>query len=77
MVDDKRVSRSHASVQWRGGQFVLADTSTYGTWIYFGNQDKAVVLRRTECVLAGSGVLVPGCERTQEGAPQIRFSVKT
>lgn len=74
--DDKRVSRSHAVVQWRGSHFVLVDTSSFGTWVYLGDQPKALVLRRTECVLAGSGVIVLGCPRTEERAPLIRFSVK-
>ena len=77
VLDDPRVSRLHATVEWRGGQFVLADASSYGTWVYLGNQAEAVVLRRTECVLAGSGQIVPGCERTDDRAPLIAFTIKT
>ena len=76
-VNDPRVSRMHATLVWRGGQFVLTDASSFGTWVYLGNQAEAVVLRRTECVLAGSGLIVPGCERTDDKAPLIAFSVKT
>ncbi len=76
-INDPRVSRLHATVEWRGGQFVLADASSYGTWVYLGNQAEAVVLRRTECVLAGSGQIVPGCERTDDRAPLIAFTIKT
>lgn len=75
-INDQRVSRAHASVQWRGGLFVLVDTSSFGTWVYFGDQPEAVVLRRTECVLAGSGVFVLGCQRTEELAPLVRFLVR-
>ncbi len=73
-LNDPRVSRIHATVEWRGGQFVLSDASSYGTWVYFGNQHEAVVLRRTECFLVGSGQISAGCER-KEGSPLIIFSI--
>lgn len=76
-VNDPRVSRLHATLEWRGGQFVLADASSFGTWVYLGNQNEAVVLRRTECYLVGSGQIVLGCAREDENAPAISFSVKT
>lgn len=75
-LNDPRVSRMHASLEWRGGQFVLSDASSYGTWVYFGNQSEAVVLRRTECYLVGSGQISAGCER-QEGSPLISFSISS
>lgn len=76
-INDPRVSRMHATVEWRGGQFVLSDASSYGTWVYFGDQSQAVVLRRTECYLVGRGQMVLGCERHEEQAPMIEFSVKS
>ncbi len=76
-INDPRVSRVHATLAWRGGQFVLTDTSTYGTWVYMGNQLDAVVLRRTECYLVGSGQIVPGSVRGDNGAPLISFVIKT
>lgn len=75
-VNDPRVSRVHATLEWRGGNFVLTDASSYGTWVYLGNQSEAVVLRRTECYLVGSGQIVPGCERSDENAPLIGFSIR-
>ena len=75
-LNDPRVSRMHATLEWRGGQFVLSDASSYGTWVYFGNQSEAVVLRRTECYLVGSGEISAGCER-REGSPLIRFSISS
>ena len=76
-LNDQRVSRMHATLVWRGGQFVLTDASTYGTWVYMGNQVEAVVLRRTECYLVGSGQIVPGCSRDDETAPRIDFAIKS
>jgi adenylate cyclase len=75
-VNDPRVSRVHATVQWRGGQFVLSDASSFGTWVYMGNQSEPVVLRRTECYLVGEGVIALGCDRNAEEAPLVSFSVK-
>ena len=75
-LNDPRVSRMHATVECRGGQFVLTDASSYGTWVYLGGQVEAVVLRRTECYLVGTGQISAGCER-KEGAPLVIFSVRS
>jgi class 3 adenylate cyclase len=75
-VNDSRVSRIHATVEWRGGHFVLTDASSFGTWVYMGNQAEPVVLRRTECYLVGSGQMSLGCDRDSEDAPLVTFSVK-
>lgn len=75
-INDGRVSREHATLEWRGGHFVLGDTSSFGTWVYFGNQAEPVVLRRTECYLVGSGQIALGCEREAEAAPIVRFNVR-
>ena len=64
----------HATLEWRGGQFVLSDASSYGIWVYFGNQSEAVKLLRTVCYLVGSGQISAGCER-KEGSPLVSFLV--
>jgi adenylate cyclase len=74
-VNDSRVSRVHALFEWRGGHFVLTDASSFGTWVYFGNQPDPVVLRRTECYLVGHGQIALGCDRNAEAAPIASFSV--
>lgn len=75
-INDSRVSRLHATVEWRGGHFVLSDISSFGTWVYMGNQTEPLVLRRTECYLVGQGQIALGCERESEGAPTVAFSVR-
>jgi adenylate cyclase len=75
-LNDTRVSRIHATVEWRGGQFVLSDVSSFGTWVYLGNQTEPVVLRRTECYLVGQGQIALGCDRTADEAPLAQFSVR-
>jgi adenylate cyclase len=75
-LNDSRVSRVHATVEWRGGQFVLSDVSSFGTWVYMGNQTEPVVLRRTECYLVGQGQIALGCDRNAEEAPLASFAVR-
>jgi predicted component of type VI protein secretion system len=75
-VNDTRVSRVHATIEWRGGQYVLSDLSSFGTWVYMGNQAEPVVLRRTECYLVGQGEIALGCDRVSDAAPLVRFSIK-
>ena len=75
-LNDGRVSRVHATAQWRGGHFVLEDASSFGTWVYFGGQGEPVVLRRTECYLVGQGQITLGCEREAKDAPVIHFNVR-
>jgi adenylate cyclase len=75
-VSDPRVSRTHASVQVRGNQFVLTDASSYGTWVYAGGRNETIALRRTDCVLVGDDDISLGCERTVDQAAIVRFSVQ-
>lgn len=74
-VNDSRVSRLHATLEWRGGHYVLTDASSFGTWVYFGNQPEPVVLRRTGCYLVGQGQIALGCDRNAEAAPIASFAV--
>lgn len=75
-VNDGRVSRVHCTAGWKGGHFILEDASSFGTWVYFGNQAEPVVLRRTECYLVGQGRISLGCEREAEAAPVVEFNVR-
>ena len=74
-VLDPRVSRIHATISRRGGQIVLADASSFGTWVYFGNQTEAVALRRSECFLVGYGQISLGCKMDADKAPLVAFEV--
>jgi class 3 adenylate cyclase len=74
-VNDTRVSRLHATIEWRGGNYVLTDASSFGTWVYFGKQPEPMVLRRTECLLVGQGQIALGCDRNAEAAPLATFAV--
>ncbi len=75
--NDARVSRTHATVAWRGGQFVLGDVSSFGTWVYPAHQQEPIVLRRSECFLAGTGLIALGCDRHRDCPALLRFHVES
>jgi class 3 adenylate cyclase len=76
MVNDPRVSRTHARLEWRNGSVVLVDLSSYGSWIRFaGSKGGDVLLRREECVLHGSGELALGASFADPTVPTIQFKV--
>ncbi len=77
MVNDPRVSRIHARLEWRNGSVVFVDTSSYGSWIRFaGASGPDVLLRREECVLHGKGELALGASFSDASVPSICFEVR-
>lgn len=76
MVEDPRVSRTHARLEWRNGSVVVIDASSYGCWVRFGDDTgPGVLLRRQECVLHGKGQLALGGPFSDPSAPTVFFSV--
>jgi adenylate cyclase len=73
-VDDARVSRSHARVDWHGGSFQLSDLSYNGTYVRF-NDGEIVSLRRGSCTLHGSGTIGLGGTPTDPGSACVSFDV--
>jgi class 3 adenylate cyclase len=53
-VDDSRVSRSHARVDWHSGSFQLTDLSYNGTYVQFADGE-IVSLRRGSCTIGLGG----------------------
>ncbi len=51
-IDDNRVSRSHARIDWHGGTFQLIDLSYNGTYVRFDHDPELISLRRGACTLA-------------------------
>ncbi len=74
-IDDTRVSRSHARIDWHGGTFQLTDLSFNGTYVRFDNDAEIVALRRGTCTLHGSGSFGLGASLTDPTAPCVRFEV--
>ncbi|MBV5298952.1 MAG: FHA domain-containing protein [Rhodoferax sp.] len=75
LVNDARVSRTHARVDWRNGCVVLVDVSSYGSWIRFAGGGADLLLRREECVLHGRGEISLGTPFGDPSAPVVAFSV--
>jgi adenylate cyclase len=73
-VDDTRVSRSHARVDWHGGAFQLTDLSYNGTFVRF-NDGEIVSLRRGTCTLHGSGAIGLGGPPSDPAAAAVEFDV--
>ena len=73
-VDDTRVSRSHARVDWHGGSFQLTDLSYNGTYVRF-NDGEIVSLRRGSCTLHGSGTIGLGGSPSDPGSACVSFDV--
>ena len=74
-IDDPRVSRLHARIDWREGTFVLTDLSTFGTWVRFDGSEMPIQLRRDSCVLHGNGELSLSLPFSSEEAPRVAFHV--
>lgn len=75
-VNDPRVSRAHARLEWRNGSVVLIDVSTYGSWVRFnGAKGSDILLRREECVLHGAGELALGASFADATVPKVAFKI--
>lgn len=74
VVNDPRVSRIHARLEWRNGSIVFVDTSSYGSWVRFTNTSP-ILLRREECILHSTGELALGSSFSDENSPIINFAV--
>ena len=74
-IDDSRVSRSHARIDWHGGTFQLTDLSYNGTYVRFNNDEEMLSLRRGTCTLHGSGVIALGAPLSDTLAACVRFEV--
>jgi hypothetical protein len=73
VVSDPRVSRMHANIDIRSGNYVLEDVSSYGTWVRFGAGDNVIALRRQECLLHSDGEIAMGAPFSDFSAPTVRF----
>jgi hypothetical protein len=73
-VDDSRVSRSHARLDWHGGSFQLSDLSYNGTYVRFADGE-IVSLRRGNCLLHGKGAIGLGGSPADPTSACVRFEV--
>ena len=74
VINAKHVSRRHARIEFRSGEFVLVDESRNGTYVNTPMQE-GVHLRREEIVLTGSGVISLGAPIEADTAHLIHYSI--
>ena len=74
-IDDTRVSRSHARIDWHGGTFSLTDLSYNGTYVRFDHDPEIISLRRGTCTLHGSGVIGLGTSPVDITCPIVHFEI--
>ncbi|AKJ28630.1 adenylate/guanylate cyclase domain-containing protein [Caldimonas brevitalea] len=74
-IDDARVSRLHARIEWHGGNFHLSDQSSNGSYVQFNGRGEVIVLRRGVCMLHGSGVIGLGASPVDPKAACVHFEV--
>jgi adenylate cyclase len=75
IIDDTRVSRSHARIVWHGGTFQLTDLSYNGTYVRFDHDPEIIGLRRGNCTLHGSGTIGLGAPPSDPASPCVRFEI--
>jgi class 3 adenylate cyclase len=75
VVNDQRVSRRHARIEWIGGQCTLTDFSSNGTWVRFGKEATSVILKRDNCVLHGQGIIGLGSASEDFTTATVSFQV--
>ncbi|MDO9482497.1 MAG: adenylate/guanylate cyclase domain-containing protein [Hydrogenophaga sp.] len=73
VVNDPRVSRLHARIDSCSGNYVLKDTSSYGTWVRFEGHENTVALRRQECLLHSRGEIAMGAPFSDFNTPTVSF----
>jgi len=75
VVNDPRVSRTHARLDWRNGSVMFVDMSSYGSWVRFSGGGSDLLLRHEECALHGRGEIALGSSFADSSAPIVSFSV--
>jgi class 3 adenylate cyclase len=75
IVNDDRVSRAHARIEFRRGKFFLVDQSTNGTYVTQRGMAR-VLLRRDEMVLEDSGLIALYDEVENFSTDAIHYAVK-
>ncbi len=75
VVEDSRVSRSHARIVFRQDEFVLIDHSTNGTYVFIKGE-KGVNLKQRELLLQSSGIFGLGRKVAPDSPEAIHFNLK-
>jgi len=75
VLASSQVSRTHARIGWKDGNFVLVDQSANGTFVRIVGQETHI--RRQEMLLFGSGEICCGGRFDKPDTEVIRFRIET
>jgi len=75
VINDPRVSRLHASIDIRSGNYVLEDISSYGSWVRFEGAENAIALRRQECLVHSNCEIAMGAPFSDFSAPTVSLKL--
>jgi hypothetical protein len=72
VVRDQSVSRTHASIEYRRGKFVLIDRSTNGTFLQIRDEETMFV-HRDQIHLRREGIILLGQDGSESATEAIHF----
>ena len=75
VVPDGQVSRSHATIEYKRGRFILSDHSSRGTYVVSDDGADVVFLKRESTDLRGRGSIYIGRSHDDTAAVPIAFEV--
>jgi hypothetical protein len=76
VVPSTLASRVHARVYGRGGNFVIADQSSNGTYVMMDGNSREVTLRREEALLGERGYIGLGGPASKAGDHVLRYRLE-
>ena len=76
VVNSTKASRVHARIFERGGNFVIADQSSNGTYVAIDGNTREVTLRREEAVLGERGYIGLGSPTEGHGDHVLRYRLE-
>ncbi len=74
VIDDPRVSRFHATLEWHRGIVVLRDHSTNGSFVRHADETRAHFVRREVLRIRGAGELNFGAAAPLQRAVPLRMT---
>lgn len=76
VVSSARASRVHARIYGRGGNFLIADQSSNGTYLAIEGSTRELTLRREEALLGEGGVIGLGGPASEGGDHILRYRLE-
>jgi adenylate cyclase len=77
VVPSSLASRVHARIYGRGGNFVIADQSSNGTFVLIDGNSRELTLRREETVLGERGYIGLGGPASSHGEHVLRYRLES